>query len=269
MNLTEAMSAMRSGATPENSKAFADLFRSMTEENQQVYITASKSGAGYTIDTAEHYGSVFCVMYSNSGEVQNRQGSAACTIGLSNLIDSVYRNPHIAGLVINPHREPVFMQRKDLQIISGKPDPRLQHHDWGKGIPEYNETDIMSAEEAFEFAMEIVAEKGLASGGYSLLETNSGLTTFPNFVAEKNGQRYFIAVGVAVAPKIPTPDRNAVPEMLKFAAENGNPKVYFAPVSFGSSDAERMEKGIVLIGDEFIGKFLGFIEIETTENGVV
>ena len=264
-NLSEAIREMRRYPNAENNKAFADFIRKMTDENQQVYTTAAKSGSGYAIDTAEHSGNVYCIMYSDSGELQLQKGSYPCTIGISNLIDSVYANPHIAGLVINPHKEPVFMQRKDLQIMSGKEDPRMKHRDWGKGIPQYNQSDIMVAEEALDFAMEIVAEYGLKPGGYHLIEANSSLTAFPNFVAEKDGKVYFIAVEVALAPKMPSLRKEVVPELVRIAAENGNATVYYAPVSISSSDPERMAAGLALVGDEFIGQFPGFLAIEHDE----
>lgn len=262
MNLTEAINAMRALPNQENSKAFADLFRSMTEDNVQVYTTAAKSGTGYAIDTVEHIGNVYCIMYSERMKLHSKQGSYTCTIGLSNLIDSAYSNPHIAGIAINPYEDPIYIQRKDLQILSGKEDPRLKKRDWGTGIPDYTEADIMVAEEALDFAMEIVAEYGLAPGKFNLLESNNGLTSFPNFVAEKNGTYYFIAVDVAVAPNVPKINDEAVPKLIEVAKENGNAKILYAPVSIASTDEARMEKGLALSGDSFIGSFLGFIEIE-------
>ena len=266
MNLTEAIDAMRGAPSPDNSKAFADLFRKMTEDNVQVYTTAAKSGSGYAIDTIEHAGNVFCIMYSERGKLRPKQGSSTCTIGVSNLIDSAYSNPHIAGVAINPYDYPVYIQRKDLQMLSGKEDPRLKKRDWGEGIPEYTETDIMVAEEALDFAMEIVAEYGLAPEKFNLLESNNGLTTFPNFVAEKNGRYYFIAVDVAVAPNVPRINDEAVPKLIEIAKRNGNARILYAPVSIASADSERMQKGLALAGDTFIGSFLGFIEVEYDVN---
>lgn len=261
MNLTETIKKMQDEPEQANNKAFADFFRSMVDGNVQVFTSAKPSGTGYAIDTAEHTGNVYCIMYSDSSMVAGKNGSKVCTIGLSNLIDSAYANPHIAGIAINPGSErPVYIQRKDLQIISGKQDPRLKSRDWGKGIPEYSEADIMVAEEAIEFAMEIVAQHGIAPEGYSIIETNNGLTAFPNFVCMKDTQLFFIAVDVAVAPRLPSLKPDVVPKMLKIADEN-HAKVLYAPVSFGSADPERMQAGLALSGDEFIGNFAGFIPL--------
>ena len=260
MNLTEAMGNLRNNPSEENNRIFAEYFRNMVDENAQVYTTAKRMGKGFAIDTAGHNGSNYCVMYSDSSFVESRDGSSACTIGISNLIDSVYANPHISGIVINPNAQPVFMQRKDLQIMSGKEDPRQKKKNWGKGIPKYTDSDLMVAEEGLEFAMNIVAEKGLEPEGYQLIEANNGVAVFPNFVCMKEAQLYYISVGCAVAPNVPRLDSEVVPKLLEIANEH-HAKVLYAPVSFGSTDPERMRAGLVLNGDDFTGNFLGFLEI--------
>ena len=260
MNLTELIQNLRNTPSQENNKAFAEFFRGLVDTNAQVYTAAKAQGNGYAIDTAEHSGNVYCIMYSDSGKLVTGNGSKGCTIGLSDLINCIYANPHLAGLVINPQDNPIYLQRKDLQFASGKEDPRQKARDWGTGIPEYRESDLMVAEEAMDFAMEIVAAKGLEVQKYELLEVNNGLTTFPNFVVKKDGILYFVSVGVAVAPKMPTIDEEAVPQMLAAAEEYGA-KVLYAPVSFCSADPERAAASLALCGDSFIGTFPGFLEI--------
>ena len=260
MNLTELIINMREDHSPENNKAFADYFRSLTDDNSQVYTTVKRYGTGFAIDTAEHTGSNYCIMYSDASKVEKREGSSTGTIGLSNLIDCVYSNPHIAGLVINPNSDPVYMKRADLEIMSGKEDPRLKKVDWGKGIPEYKESDLLVAEEGMEFAMGVAARDGLEPGGYQILEANSGLAVFPNFVCMKEAQLYFVSVDCCLAPNVPHLDKQAVPEMLEIAAEH-NAKVLYAPVSFGSADPERLQARLALYGDEFIGTLMGMLEV--------
>ena len=266
MNLSELILNMRSSPTPENNKAFADFFRSMVDDNTQVYTTAKAANGGYAIDTAEHTGNVYVVMFSDSGKVEKKEGSSTCTIGISNLIDSCYANPHIMGIVINPNDNPVYMQRKDLQVLSGKEDPRLVSRDWGAGIPEYSENDLMVAEEAIDFAMEIVAAYGLEKEGYELIEANNGLTAFPNFVVKKNGKMYFVSVDVALAPKMPKLSKDLIPKLIE-VAEPYDAGILYAPVSFASADEERAKAGLALVGDEFIGNFLGFMEIYKDDKG--
>lgn len=261
MNLTELISALHASPVPENSKAFADFFRAMVENNDQVYTAVKAAGSGYAIDTCEHAGSFYVTMFSDSGNAQAANGSRLATIGLSNLIDSCYANPHILGIAINPSdSHPVFIQRKDLQVLSGKPDPRQAERSWGEGIPEYTEADLMVAEEAVDFAMEIVARDGLGPNGFELIESNSGLTAFPNFVVSRNGQLYFIAVDVSLAPNVPKLRPDVKDKIIAISNEQ-NAKCYYAPVSFSSVDGERAAAGLALVGDSFVGNFPGFVEL--------
>jgi len=262
MNLTELIKKMHESPNAENNKAFADFFRQMVGNNDQVYTAVKQQASGYSIDTCEHTGNVYVIMFSDSSMAQTKDGSKYATIGLSNLIDSCYANPHIMGIVINPYdSHPVYMQRKDLQILSGKLDPRLADRDWGKGIPEYTENDLMVAEEAVDFAMEVVAQYGLEPEGFELVESNNGLTAFPNFVVTKNKELYFVAVDVSLAPKMPKLNPDAKKEMVRLAKEH-NAKCLYAPVSFASADEERAAASLALVGDGYIGNFLGFIPLE-------
>lgn len=262
MTLTEAIKNMQADPNQDNNKVFADFFRGMVDDNTQVYTTASPSGTGYAITTAEHVGNVYVVFFSDSSYVKQPEGTKLCTIGLSNLIDSCYANPHIMGIAVNPYDDhPIYIQRKDLQILSGKEDPRLQDRNWGKGIPEYTEADLMVAEEAIDFAMEIVAEYGIAKENLKVIESNNGLTAFPNFVClDSEGKLIFIAVDVALAPNVPKLRDDVRDKIAEIAKEQGA-KAYYAPVTFASEDSERMVRGLALTGDKFIGNFLGFIEI--------
>ena len=261
MNLTELIKSVHEAPNAENNKAFADFFRAMVEDNSQVYTAVKPQGSGYVIDTAEHAGNIYVIMFSDSGMAATKDGSRQATIGLSNLIDSCYSNPHIRGIAINPYdRRPVFIQRRDLQFISGKEDPRQAERSWGEGIPEYSQADLMTAEEAVEFAMEIVAQYGLAAEGYNVIESSNGVTAFPNFAAVKNGQLYFVSVCVALAPAMPSLKPGLKEKLLSICAQN-NAKLLYAPVSFASKDPERAGAGLALVGDEFMSTFPGFVEL--------
>lgn len=260
-NLTELLKNMKEVPSPENSKAFTDAIKEMTEDNTQVYTAVKQQGNGYAIDTAEHAGNVYVCMFSDSGMAKTKDGSKYATIGLKDLIKSSYANPHIMGIVINPYdTNPVFLQRKDLAIASGMEDPRMAKRDWGKGIPEYTESDRMVAEEGIDFAMEIVAEYGLQPEGYELVESNNGLTAFPNFVVTKDKKLYFVAVDAALAPNVPKLDPEVKEKLIQIGKEHGA-TVLYAPVSFSSADVERAAASLALVGDEYIGQFMGFIEL--------
>lgn len=264
MDFTQAISDMRNTPSEEHNKEFSTLFKLMVDENQQVYTTARALPKGYAIDTVVHDGNTYVILYSEAEKVNKPNGSATCKIGLSNLIDSCYANPHIMGIAIDPDDNPVYIQRRELQYMSGKEDPRLADRDWGTGIPQYSESDLMVAEEAKDYAMSIVASKGLEPQGYELLETNNSITTFPDFVVRKDGKMYFVAVDVALAPEMPRLNKALVPQYIE-AAQPYNAGILYAPVTFASADELRAQARLALIGDDYIGNFLGFMEIYNQE----
>lgn len=261
MNLTELIKNMHDVPSTENSTAFTQKFKEMVDDNSQVYTAVKQQENGYAIDTAEHVGNVYVIMFSDSGMAKTKDGSRYATIGVADLIKSCYKNPHIMGVAINPYdTNPIFIQRKDLQVMSGIDDPRLAKRDWGKGIPEYTDADLMVAEEGIDFAMEVVAAYGLQPEGYELVESNNGLTAFPNFVVTKDNKLYFVAVDASLAPNVPKLDKEVKNKLVQIGKEQGA-TVLYAPVSFASADEERAAASLALVGDEYIGQFIGFVEL--------
>ena len=76
----------------------------------------------------------------------------------------------------------------------------MDRKDWGDGIPNYTETDLMTEEELLRFAMDIVAKYELNGNGYELVDWTCEPNVFPNIVLRKNGELIFVVVKVAVAP---------------------------------------------------------------------
>lgn len=262
MNLTELIKNMHETPSAENSKAFTDQLKAMVDDNTQIYTAVKKQGEAYAIDTVEHVGNVYVIMFSDSGMAKTKDGSKYATIGVADLIKSCYKNPHIMGIAINPYdSKPIFMQRKDIQVMSGIEDPRLAKRDWGTGIPQYTKADLMVAEEGIDFAMEVVAAYGLEPEGYELVESNNGLTAFPNFVVTKNKKMYFVAVDAALAPNVPKLEKEVKDKMVQIGQQQGA-TVLYAPVSFASADEERAAASLALVGDEYIGQFMGFVELK-------
>ena len=68
----------------------------------------------------------------------------------------------------------------------------MQNKDWGKGIPSYNESDLMSDEELIRFAMDIVAKYELNGNGYELVDWSCQPNVFPNIVLKKDEKLIFV-----------------------------------------------------------------------------
>ena len=132
--------------------------------------------------------------------------------------------------------------------------------DWGKGIPDYNESDLMSREELYDFALDVVASYETKQGAI-LKDASPNPDSIPSLVMEINGSLAFVLVEVAVAPQIPVlqPRRKKILMMhsKKFGAD-----CYYASVAFGAADHIRFEKSIALRGDAFYARYLGLDMID-------
>lgn len=132
---------------------------------------------------------------------------------------------------------------------------------WGPGIPEYSQSDLMTEEEKLDFAMQVVNEYEFKPNGYKIVAANNNPSVSPNFVVEKAGKLYFIKVGVAIAPDMPTlTDAQRV--NLYAHAQSHKAECYFAPVGFGASDSERFDASLALRGDAFYANYVGLEKIE-------
>ena len=136
-------------------------------------------------------------------------------------------------------------------------------YNWGKGIPKYNESDIMTDKELLDFAMQIIKEFEFIKNGWDIVSENNNINDYPNFVVTKDGLTYFILVRAAIAPEMPVLSDDERNIMIEYSnSNNGIP--LFAPVGFGSRDPERFDKSLALRGDGFYSNYVGLEEIKKT-----
>ena len=138
---------------------------------------------------------------------------------------------------------------------------RLEKRDWGKGIPSYNESDLMTQEELLDFAMQIVKQFEIDKNGFELISANNKVGVYPNFVVKKDDTLSFILVKADVAPRMPEltgEDKKIMIEQSK----KFNAIPLYAPVGFGSTDPDRFDKSIALRGDGFYSNYVGLEKIK-------
>ncbi len=132
--------------------------------------------------------------------------------------------------------------------------------DWGRGIPEYKQEDMMTKEEIHNFAMEIVYKCEIESKACKILMVKDIVDYFPNFVVEKDNVKLFILVIADVAPNIPQIPQEKKDSFIKYARRYEG-KAMFASVSFGACDEERFNRSLMLRGDAFYTRYCGLQEI--------
>lgn len=127
--------------------------------------------------------------------------------------------------------------------------------EWGNGIPKYETKDLMTKEEIHDFGVEIVAGQ-LQQAGYKILLYNPKLGSFPSIVAENKDEVIAVIVLTDIAPNQPKMRMTERFGIIGYC--NGyKTKPAFASVSIGSTDGERFNKSLALVGDGYYAKYTG------------
>ena len=131
---------------------------------------------------------------------------------------------------------------------------------WGEGIPDYTDDDIMDEQDIYEFAMEFIFQEVLNKENYEIVSSTRNKDHIPSYVLKKDNKTFFLLVEGAVAPNTPSLSEERRKALVEHALKY-NAKCLYASVGFGSSDAERFDKGIALKNDSYYFKFSGFESI--------
>jgi len=135
--------------------------------------------------------------------------------------------------------------------------------EWGKGIPTYTEKDIMSAEEILDFGIQIIIQYAL-DNGYEIDSYNNRLSVYPNIILRKDKKVYGVLVKTGIAPQNPKMTMQNKFDMIKFERRLKAIPL-FASVGIGSTDAERFDKSLALIGDGYYANFVGFENVSADD----
>jgi len=128
---------------------------------------------------------------------------------------------------------------------------------WGSGIPKYNKNDLMTPEELYDFALDIVAQFEIkAHNCYKPIDCNPSKDSFPSMVVEAKGKLIFILVEADVAPKMPKLSNERKEAFLKHCKKH-NAEAFYAAVGFGACDEERFNKSLALRGDAYYANYIG------------
>jgi len=258
MTLSQAKKAMLDDGTEESAQAFSAAFADAVGQKTPVLVPVHSVEGGFSIELNSHCGELFAVIFTEREKAVVRPvDGKLITTDINSVIDTVYKNPRLAGIAVDPQNEPVYISRKQIDALTVRRDPRLQERDWGEGIPKsYRQSDLLCIEELTDLAMDIVLQY-CVNHGYGVFERHSSPVYIPNLIVEKDGVTYYAVVEAGLAPDIPT----LHPEKLKALhsyAEKLNAKCLYAPVGLGSADKERFAERLALCGDRYIVNFGGF-----------
>lgn len=131
---------------------------------------------------------------------------------------------------------------------------------WGVGIPEYGKDDVMMPNDLYKLGVSFVYEQ-LVKDGYGFVQKSDDKEVHPSLVMKKDDRLFFILVEACVARKFPKLSDYHKFVMLEHA-KKFKAKAMYAPVSFGSSDGERFNEGLMLKGDSYFAHYEGLKEIK-------
>ena len=125
----------------------------------------------------------------------------------------------------------------------------MENMQWGRGIPGFFTTDRMT-EDVIRYCGIDAMLSYLRKNGYELVTASAEKNIWPNIVAKKDDQLWFIAVATDIAPASGSLEDDEKENLVKHAAKfSAVPAV--ACVSISSTDPERAEGSLALRDDEF------------------
>jgi len=268
MTIQEAKAAVLAAPRDRATQVqFGEALHAAVENAEQVIMTGSPAeNGGLKPHMYKGRGQVWAVLYTAPERIKTSPLPKVITADINKVIDIVYSNPHIAGFVMDPESEPVYVTRRDINANTDRKDPRMEPRDWGDGIPQYTRQDLMVIEELMDFAMEEVEEQGLLPAGFEILDANASSLVFPNFVARKDEELYFVLVEVAIAPVMAELNPEKRKAFMHYA-DQCHAHALYASVGIGSRDMERFSKSLALCGDGFMVNFAGFIDLDEQQEG--
>ena len=206
----------------------------------------------------EYKGKIMIAAYS-SAESEKIAPDMIIT-DINKVIDMMYSDKDIRGIVFDLNDFPIEVTRQDISVLSNRQDERLQHKDWGNGIPKYSSEDLLTKDELFDFGV-AAAMHQMNEEGYSIVHAVYNYRSVLNIIAVKDYTSYFICVKTAIAPEIPRMTLKEINE-LKAVCKKEKTLPLFVPIIIGSTDSERFDASLALIGDDFDYGYMGVKTIE-------
>ena len=253
--------------SPENRIEFSKVLRSYVDRNVWVYMPGRSSGEGFTIKVLEARGKRFAAMFSDQSEAAGMDMNDVCLTDINRLLDQVFTDPGLSGIVIDPFTAKLCMEKHFLLrcILHGTypacNSAGTEPKNWGDGIHEYAQNDVMTLDEILNFAIHSVIEHDDSlKKGYTFVSACDYPGAMPTLILEKDGAFSFIYIKGYVAseePELADDERDALVRL----GEKYNAACYWAPVGFFSVEPDRFAAGLALRGDGFFCHYEGLRKI--------
>lgn len=251
-NLKQLKEDLISGKEATNTK-FIQALGKVIDNGESVYIPCKREENSDKIIIYNDYGLNYIELFTDPA--MNRYSVEVISADINEIIDILYENKNLNGIVFDADNGKLEITREQISECSNRIDPRLEPKNWGVGIPKYEPNDIMTDDEIFSMGMDTTISY-LIDNGYKVLDVINNYRIISNILAVKDNQKYVIDIDTTIAPNIPQQSIEDKNKLIKFCQDNASIPLY-VPISYGSSDRERLAKKLALVGDEFYCNFSG------------
>ena len=267
-DLNTAVRKLVAHQSPESRAEFSVALKALAESGTWVYMPGKKEEAGFSFAVLTARGKNFAAFYSDPSEVPPERMQETCVADLDRLISQVFREQGLAGVVIDPFTHRLCLEKHALlrcllhggypALESGGTEPK----NWGDGIPEYTQADLMTPAEIQNFAIHSVIEhdENLRKG-YTFVSGCDYPGAMPSLILEKDGRFVFVYLKSYTASDEPvlTPEERGA--LLKLAEKYSGASAW-APVGFFSAEPDRFSAGLTLRGDGFFCRYEGLRSVD-------
>ena len=249
---------------PEVMSEFSRVLKEYVDEGTWVPMPIIEDPKGSRFRIIEARGRGYAAMYSDQSEIK-APGDIAIT-DINKLLEPVFANKEIAGIMIDPETTGLCLDKGYLLkcLLHGylpqTHNKGCSQRDWGVGIPEYAQSDLMSEGEKLNFAMEVLLGNEKTFSNWTPVSACDHPSAIPNLIFEDNGQFVFVVVKGYCAetePELSVEERN----LLMSYHDRFGATCYYAPVGFRSADAMRFNACLALNGDGFYAKYTGLTKV--------
>lgn len=240
--LTLAIENLKLNPSANNQKAFAKILASYVENGTWVPMPIFEDKIGYRLKIVQSQGKHFAAMCSDSTHVKRDPEFNVAVTDINKLIEPVFENSDIDGIIINPYTTCLCLEKDFLlkcllhakypkQNNAGSP-PR----DWGAGIPLYSDSDLMTEGEKQNFALHTVLNNDkYVAENYYLISACDHPAAIPNLILQSDTGFAFAYIKGYTSLTEPTLTDDEKEEML-LLGKKYNAETYFATVGFLSTD---------------------------------
>ncbi len=261
-SLGSVISRLVSNQSPAVMMEFSKVMKDLVDNRTWVQMPVIKDSGGTRFRIMNSRGKGYAAMYSDNND--KKAGGSIIITDIIKLIEPVFSEPSIGGIVIDPDTTALCLDKEFLLkcILHGylpeQDNGGAPNKNWGVGIPKYRQSDLMSEGELLNFAMHTVLDNESSLSAYQPISACDHPQAIANLIfKEKTGKFVFVRVKGYCAECPPELSAEEKRKLLDYS-EIFNATSYYATVGFRSAtDMARFNACLALRGDGFYAKYDG------------